>query len=709
MSFLAPLFLLGALALALPVVFHLVRRTSQAKIPFSSLMFLLPTPPRVTRRSRLEHILLLCLRCLVLALLSLGFARPFIQRAISTPPASQPGKWMLVLVDISASMRRESLWPDALAKLRSVLDRTTLSDQVAVFAFDRQLRPIVSFEQWNDMAPGERASLTAQRLGSLTPTWSATDLGGALTAAAEALENAANRAQSVSSPAARQIILISDLQEGSRLDGLQGYEWPRGLELVSRPVAARRPSNAGLQWMAEPDESASALPAAPVRIRVANSSDSQREQFQLRWAPDAAPGILRGETLSAYVPPGQSRVVATTNTVTDGTGERLQLTGDDQDFDNLIYLVSSPPETISVFFAGTDGETDPAGALYYLKRALQDTRRQRVQVAVLAPGAPPAPLEAGRPSLWVIARGAVPSQAKAIREQAAAAGGTVLLVMDSSAMALILGDLLGNQPAPADEATATGYAMLGQIDFEHPLFAPFADPRFSDFTKIHFWKHRRLNLDGLAQARVLARFDNGDPAWVQIPLGRGSVLVLTSSWQPADSQFALSSKFVPLLYSLLDQSRGLPPPPVQYWVDDPVSLASWRASGPVRIRKPDGTVAELAAGERVFTQTQQRGMYTVLSPQPTQRFVVNLALAESRTAPMPIETLARLGVPLRSPGLESEAPFKEAAQQRAALERESQQKLWRWLVLAAIAALLLETLLAGWLTRRPAAQSPALV
>ena len=74
MSFLAPLFLIGAAAIALPILFHLIRRTSKDKTIFSSLMFLLPTPPRVTRKSRLENILLLILRCLVLCLLALGFA-----------------------------------------------------------------------------------------------------------------------------------------------------------------------------------------------------------------------------------------------------------------------------------------------------------------------------------------------------------------------------------------------------------------------------------------------------------------------------------------------------------------------------------------------------------------------------------------------------------------------------------------------------------
>ena len=114
MNFLTPLFLVGALAVALPVVFHLIRRTTKERTPFSSLMFLLPTPPRVTKRSRFEHLLLLLLRCLVLGLLALGFARPFIQYPSDHSQPTGPGKRIVLLVDTSASMQRGALWPDAL-------------------------------------------------------------------------------------------------------------------------------------------------------------------------------------------------------------------------------------------------------------------------------------------------------------------------------------------------------------------------------------------------------------------------------------------------------------------------------------------------------------------------------------------------------------------------------------------------------------------
>jgi len=42
------------------------------------------------------------------------------------------------------------------------------------------------------------------------------------------------------------------------------------------------------------------------------------------------------------------------------------------------------------------------------------------------------------------------------------------------------------------EARPAQYAMLGEMDFRHPLFAAFADARFSDFTRIHVWHYRRF-------------------------------------------------------------------------------------------------------------------------------------------------------------------------------------------------------------------------
>ena len=139
MSFLAPLFMLGALAVLGPLIAHLIRRTTRDVTPFSSLMFLQPTPPRVTRRSRLENLWLLLLRCLVVVLLAAAFARPFLRKKNDALAHAAAGRRLLILLDTSASMRRPPLWSQAQEKARELLRATEPGDEAAVVAFDRDV------------------------------------------------------------------------------------------------------------------------------------------------------------------------------------------------------------------------------------------------------------------------------------------------------------------------------------------------------------------------------------------------------------------------------------------------------------------------------------------------------------------------------------------------------------------------------------------
>jgi hypothetical protein len=170
---------------------------------------------------------------------------------------------------------------------------------------------------------------------------------------------------------------------------------------------------------------------------------------------------------------------------------------------------------------------------------------------------------------------------------------------------------------------------------------------------------------------------------------------MTSGWRPADSQLALSSKFVPLLHQILEVSAGLDSGQAQFFVGDPVMLPADEGRGARSVRTPGGEKVPLAAGATLFTGTDQPGLYLLEGAGGARPFAVNLDPAESATAPLALEALERLGLaPGRSPSASAGPARTQAGDQAFLGGLEQQQRLWRWFLVAALLALLAETWLA---------------
>ena len=75
MTFLAPLLLLGTLAIASPIIIHLLARRQVKRVPWAAMRFLQKAVERHQRRMNLEDIILMCLRCTLLLLLAIALAR----------------------------------------------------------------------------------------------------------------------------------------------------------------------------------------------------------------------------------------------------------------------------------------------------------------------------------------------------------------------------------------------------------------------------------------------------------------------------------------------------------------------------------------------------------------------------------------------------------------------------------------------------------
>jgi hypothetical protein len=518
-----------------------------------------------------------------------------------------------------------------------------------------------------------------------------TQLGLALTTAAEKFREDSANGRPV---CRRELVLISDMQEGAKLDGLQGHDWPSGVKVILEPVDAKPQANAGLEI-----QSASAAAYGddqPVRVRVTNARDSGREKFQLGWQSENGAAVAAAP-MEIYLPPGQTRSFSAPKLPAGTTAAELQLAGDEVDFDNHSYFAAPEAEHLTIAWFGLDADNDPAKMRYYLQRVFPETPGRQVKVITPSVQQAFSPELLNQSAFAVIPGRLAPEEITATHDWLAR-GKTALFVVTDEQAAPALAALTSLPEIKITEAVGD-YALLGEIDFTHPLFAPFADPRYSDFTHVHFWKHRRMEIPAAAQARVLAKFDDGSPALAQIPVGSGNLLVLASGWNPADSQLALASKFPPLMQTMLDWSGGAVPARFQFQTGDAIPSPASSGGAAVQWQKPDGKNESLAAGT-AFSETDVPGIYTATFGDRRRQFAVNLPLDESRTAPMPPDELVRLGVPLQTP---SQIPAAKALEVKLHLQRaelENRQKLWRWLIAGVLAVMFGELILSGWLARR---------
>lgn len=694
MSFLTPLFLAGFAAIAAPILFHLIRQTPSGEQRFSSLMFLSPSPPRLTRRSRLDNLLLLLLRAAALALIALAFSRPFLRQAARSDQAEPVGRRLAIVLDRSASMRRGDLWARGAATVDAVLGDLQRDDAAAVFLCDDALTPVMTFAESAQLDPQQRRAAVAGRLAEVEPSWRGTHLGAALLEAAAAVSESIDAEQD-SGRTPRRIVLVTDLQEGGRFDLLDGVPWPSDVEVETRRLAPPPGANAGLERLADAEASQDADGA--IRLRVWNEAGATREQFRLSWIDEE--GDVAGEPIDAYAPAGESRVFEATPPP-GTTVVALRLAGDQHEFDNQLFVAAPRRDQATIIYFGADSADDQDGLRYFLQRAAVDPSRGDAAIRTPADGEPLVFDEQDLPDLLVVTQ-PLGDEAKTYVRDCVVAGATALVVVTEAEtagdLAFWLGESAGDEPPAIAEAEVADYQMWSEIDFSHPLFAPMAGPQFNDFTQIRFWAHRSLDVSAWEATRVLARFDDGDPALVETSLGQGELYVMTASWRPSESQLALSWKFVRLVSGLIHgagRSTG-------DWADIQVGQSAAAAmqaaaDSPPQILHADGTpLAPSGDGDPQAIETP--GLYRVVDGETEATFAVNLDPRESRTAPLAADTLEQWGVTLAGAPAAIAAAERDARQLRDA-ELESKQDVWRWLIVAALAVLGLETLLAGRLS-----------
>lgn len=183
MSFLNPLIAaVGLGCVALPILIHILLRRRRKPIAFGAMRFLIEAYRQQRRRMRFEQLLLLALRCLLVALVAMALGKPIFDRAGAL--ASSGPRTVYVLVDdsMASAIRADASSlesPTSLETLRDsglkVLDALNPSrgDRVALISLSGPARGII-------LPPTSDVNVARDSLRELSPTDARADLPGAI-------------------------------------------------------------------------------------------------------------------------------------------------------------------------------------------------------------------------------------------------------------------------------------------------------------------------------------------------------------------------------------------------------------------------------------------------------------------------------------------------------------------------------------------------
>ena len=516
MSFLYPAFLVGGLAIALPIVLHLLRRDVAPEVPFTAVRLLQKAPIERAERRRLRELILLAARIAALLLLATVFARPYVQGAAPAPVR-------VVAIDRSYSMGTPGVFARALDLARAAIGEASTGERIAVVAFDDRAELLAE--------PGSGAEARAA-LDGLTTGVGATRFGPVFQLATELAAGAAGR-----------LVVITDLQRSgwesespATLPAAWTLDVRDAVKDARQNVAVTAASVRPDRIVASVQNGGSASRAGKIRVVV-----DGREGASSEYAVPA------GATVDVSIPFRAPAVGALSVVVDDPEGLPADNT-------RYVALGSSAPAT-SLVITGADTSAEGAAtkpAAFYLSRALSTVPGEHVEVV---PGARVATMSvdelSSRRGIALLSTRGLDRPGRERLMAFVRGGGGLFLAAGSELEVPVLAEMTGWQP-PLAAVEQTGPLTLAATDVRHPIFRPFGSLS-ANLGQARFDRAWRVSPDGWS---VIARFSNGTPALLERSVDRGRIVLFASDFDRRWNDLPLHPAFVPMAVEALRYVGG---------------------------------------------------------------------------------------------------------------------------------------------------------
>ncbi len=672
--------LLWALAaVAVPIVIHFLTRRKLRVVAISTIAFLKRLERENIRRLKLRQLLLLLLRMLIVALLVLAFARPTLRQQTSAL-AQRARATAVIIVDNSMSM---AATPDG-APLLS-LARKHVQSIASMFASGDELYLITAAHPAKIVAgsPFLESEKLIEAVNASPQTWAGTDLAGAFALARDIL----SRSHNVN----RELYLLSD---GRAELSAQAPELP-GVRAYALRYDDAGTNNLTLSNAALANQIFERGKSFEVVATVANASGSDVQNQLVHL-------YLNGKRVaqqSVDVPANSLRSV-TLRAVPDSSGfmsGKIMLDDDALVLDNTRYFTFHIPRQRRILAVSERTED-----LAYLRAVLRDDGAAQAWKEIETKNFYAERLE--NYEVVALANVARIPEGMATRLLQFMNGGGGVIIFPGSEVDLrhynetlfaqtnlgAFGETLGSLEEREN------FFKLGQVDFSHPLFANVFEKNAKgpqiESPQFRFAVQLRMS----AGTKSVMDYANAHPFLAERQIGRGKMLVFTSAPDARWSDLAFRGVFAPLLHRSVayvtqsneaQQERARVGDELTTILRVPAEEVSVELPNAERLQAPVNVV-----GQNYQVRVQETalpGFYTLLNKaQALHKWAVNFSAEEMSAPALTQEQLAA------ALGVKEFIELPKDGDLRASIENARYgSELWRWFLLAAIIAMIVEMLL----------------
>jgi hypothetical protein len=712
LRFLAPALLLGIVAAALPYLIHRVGKRRALPVRFAAMQLLLGSERRIQSRRKLREILLMLARTAAAASLPFIFARPFSERATDLPVVTLDSQAAVIILDDSASMQRTSgggtLFGRARARAQALARQFPSDSELALLVTAAGSPPRIG-----ELEPDRARVIEA--IESARCSARPADFTSAMRQAALIL-TASQRAH-------KRVYLFTDLQATGWEDGA-GLPAERAPEVIIDDVAAGTALENRAIVEAHVEPSAEGGPGGiAVTAEIADWSARGTRALGVTLRVDGV-GVAQGAV--ELSPGGHARKRFLHSLPGDGGSSHDLVVEIDKDafpLDDRRQVHVEMARTLRVLCVDGDPRTirneDEA---FFFEAALRNgipgaLVTTRLVDDVAADGL-------GTYTVVALLNVARPSQTLAAAiEKFVETGGGLLLTMGDRVDASLWNERMAKLLPQPLGLVRTASALPGQhsgetvderpaerllpLDRRHPLLSAFPE-QGEGLVSARFFKYVLLDpVRDTAVRNVILRYESGSPALVEREVGKGRVILLTTTVDREWTDLPIRSGFLPLvretaryLVGASDEDSA-----ATLVVGEPRLLTFAGDVQMLEVTRPDGSVwvgkreRPGAAHALPFSSTDQIGLYRVrganadgtFTRQAAQDFAVNLDPRESDPARLSPE----------------KRPDRIAVKTGGAKAPKHRVELWHALSAALILLLLVESLLALRWRRAAAMDEPA--